>query len=114
MAQVREAVFGYVKRDEGRGEGVGPPEPEPDANHRRRRGQPVSLVHVGVCVEDLVVQPPRQRHLGAPEKDRRKPAPGERGQHQPAEPERLPEEGYSPHGRPVRAYPLGRAGSYNR
>src|SRR5215211_131688 len=93
--QVRDAVFGNVQRDDGRGCGVCPPQPEPDPNypnHGGACGEPVGLVHLGVRVEYLVVQIFGQGYLHAPQEHRGQGTVGEGGQHQPPQPERLSED----------------------
>jgi hypothetical protein len=90
-ADVDEAVPGDVQRDDDRRGPVRPPQPGPDAegaDDRRSGGQPVGPVHLGVGVQHLVVQLAGQRELGPAEEHRRDRAPGQRRDHQPAQPHR--------------------------
>ena len=95
VVQVGPAVTHDRQRDEQRRPGVGPPQPETDAEDAgdgAGRGHPVGLLHVGVGVEDLVVELLGQRQLHPAEDERADARVDHRRHHQPARPERVAEQ----------------------
>ncbi|MDQ1074585.1 hypothetical protein QE388_000794 [Microbacterium sp. SORGH_AS 969] len=94
-AQVADAVVDDAPGDEDRRRGIHPPQahadPE-DAHDRADRGHPVGLVHVGVGVENLVVQLAGETELHSTDDDRRNARDRHHRDHQPAEPNRDAEE----------------------
>src|SRR5829696_6711222 len=94
-AKVPRAVADDVERDKGGGDCISPPIAEADAENADDRGrlsQPVGLIHGGIGVDHLVVETLGNRQLQPRQDDRRNHA-VEKGQdHQPAEPDLVPQQ----------------------